>query len=74
MVNFRLMNLNLHLMSQDKQENIQKKLQGCISKGEGGASLDVPVMFKFADCKMQKYNKNRYFCTISKLYVSKFSQ
>ena len=50
MVNFRLMKWNLHLMSQDKQENIQKKLQGCISKGEGGASLDVPVMFKFADC------------------------
>ena len=51
-MNFSLMKLNLHLMSQNKQENIQKKLQGCISKGEGGASLDVPVMSKFADCKV----------------------
>ena len=50
MVNFCLNDVNFRLVRPSKQGNNKKKLQGCISKGEGGARVDVPVMFFRAKC------------------------
>ena len=49
-VNFCLNAVNFRLVRQGEQGNNEKKFQGCISKGEGRASVDLPVMFFRASC------------------------
>ena len=58
-VNFCLNAVNFRLVRQGEQGNNEKKFQGCISKGEERASVDLPVMFFRANCNVEIYSQSR---------------